>query len=201
MVDISIVDEYNASFRRCSMRRSMSSILVLVIALFLFSGVSFAQKNRGIRGGWIESEITKGNEGWFNKKYRSFYVGFFNDQRIIPMLYFYSALDYYQTGSRYDDRNKLILHYISIPIGLKLKLGPVQGFGGVHGAVRVSSNLTVLGESVKTEGFSTFDSGYFLGAGLQILFIGAEAKYTWGLSSVKNGYKNNFWQVGLTLGF
>jgi hypothetical protein len=183
------------------MRNRMRGILVLVIALSVLSGVSFAQKNRGLRGGWMESEITKGNEGWFNKNYRSFYVGFFNDQKLIPMLYIYTALDYYQTGSRYDDNNKLILHYISIPIGLKLKVGPVQAFGGVHGAVRVSSKLTVLGESVKTEGFSTFDSGAFVGAGLHIAFIGVEGKYTWGLSSVKNGYKNNFWQIGLTLGF
>lgn len=184
------------------MKKWMRCLLVLVIALSVLSSVSFAQKNRGIRGGWIESEITKGSEGWFDKNYRSFYVGFFNDQNIfIPLLYFYSALDYYQTGSRLDDNNKLVLHYLSIPIGLKLKLGPVQAFGGVHGAVRLSSKLTVLGQDVKTEGFKSFDSGAFLGAGIQILFIGAEAKYTWGLSSVKNGYKNNFWQIGLTLGF
>lgn len=200
-MDISLVDEYNALLRRRSMRRSMSGILVLVIALSLFSGVSFAQKNRGIRGGWIESEISKDDEGYVGRKYRSFYVGFFNNQRIIPLLYFYTALDYYQTGSKYDDNNKLVLHYISIPLGLKLRLGPVSAMGGVHGAVRVSSSYTLLGESRKLEGLSTFDSGAFLGAGLHIVFIGVEAKYTWGLSSVKDGYKNNFWQVGLTIGF
>ena len=183
------------------MRNRWASILVLVMLLFVLSGVSFAQKNRGLRAGWIESEITKGNEGYFDKRYRSFYVGFYNNQRIIPMLYLYTALDYYQTGSRYDDNNKLVLHYISIPLGLKLRIGPVRGFGGFHGAIRVSSSYTFLGESKKLEGLSTFDSGFFLGAGLHIAFIGVEGKYTWGLSNVKNDYKNNFWQVGLTLGF
>jgi hypothetical protein len=179
----------------------MRVILVLVVALTVVSGSLFAGKDRGIRGGYIEGKLDKGSAGLFDKGYNSFYVGFFNDQKIIPMLYFYSGLDYYQTGSKTNDDNKLVLHYCSIPIALKLKIGPVMAFGGVHGAVKVSSRLTVLGESSPAKDFSTFDAGAFLGAGLHILFIGAEVKYTWGLVDIYNGYKNNFWQFGLTLGF
>lgn len=183
------------------MRNTVKSILVLVIALLVMSGSVFAQKNRGIRGGWIESEISKGGDSYLDAKYKSFYVGMFNDQKLIPMLYIYTALDYYQTGSKYNDNNKLILHYISIPLGLKLKIGPVQAFGGVHGAVKVSSTYNLLAQPISSEKFSTFDAGTFIGLGLSIAFIGAEVKYTKGLVDINRGYKNNFWQVGLTLWF
>lgn len=181
-------------------------MLVLVVILTFLSSSMFAQKekNKGMRGGYISSNISKAEVDWledFDEGYKSFYVGFFNDTKIIPLLYFYTALDYYQTGQKLNDNNKLVLHYLSLPLGLKLKLGPAQAFGGVHGAVKVSSRLTLLGQSSSAKDINTFDAGFFVGAGLKILFIGAEAKYTWGLVDIDNGYKNNFWQVGLTLWF
>jgi hypothetical protein len=183
------------------MRYTMKGIFVLVVALAVLSGPAFAQKTMGIRGGYIASDIKKGGDSYFDHKYKSFYFGFCNDLKIIPLLHFMSGLDYYQTGSRIDDDNKLILHYLSVPLGLKLKLGPVEAFGGVHGALRVSSKLTVLGVDISGEKFSTFDAGYFVGAGLKLLFIGAEVRYTQGFVDVYKGYKNNFWQAGLSLWF
>jgi hypothetical protein len=117
------------------------------------------------------------------------------------MLYFSSGLDYYQSGSKQSEGNKLVLHYISVPLSLKLKIGPVHGFGGVHGAVKVSSKLTVVGEGVSAKDFGSWDAGAFIGAGIQIFFISAELKYNWGLVDIYNGYKNNFLQAGLTLSF
>jgi len=175
--------------------------MVLVLALLVLSASVFAQKDRGIRGGWMESKISKDGDSYLDAKYESFYVGMFNDQKLIPMLYIYTALDYYQTGSKLNDDNKLILHYISIPVGLKLKIGPVQAFGGVHGAVKVSTRYTLLTQPVDSEKFSTFDAGTFIGLGVSIAFIGAEVKYTKGLVDINRGYKNNFWQAGLTLWF
>ncbi len=176
--------------------------LMIAIALTVASGALFAQKiDKGIRFGYISSAIQKDGDKYFDDSYSSFYVGLFNDSRLIPMLYFYSAFEYYQTGSKVDDNNKLVLHYVSVPVALKLKIGPLQGFAGVHGAVKVSSKETIMGESGPTEGFNTFDAGTFAGLGLRFLFIGAEARYNWGLVNIKDGYKNNFWQAGLTLWF
>jgi hypothetical protein len=177
-------------------------ILVIALTLTLASGSLFAQKvDKGIRFGYISSDINNDGESWYDNTHNSFYVGIFNDKQLIPMLYFYSAFEYYQAGNNQDDNNKLVLHYLSVPVALKVKIGPVQGFAGVHGAVKVSSKYTVAGESGPAEGFNTFDAGTFIGGGLRFLFIGAEAKYNWGLVNIKDGYKNNFWQVGLTLWF
>ena len=179
-------------------------VLVVVLSFLCSSMFAQAQKNKGIRFGYISSIISKAEVDWlddFDDGYQSFYVGLFNDTKIIPLLYFYTALDYYQTGKKLNDNNKLILHYISIPLALKLKVGPAQAFGGLHGAVKVSSRLTLLGQSTPAKEVNTFDAGFFVGAGLKILFIGAEAKYNWGLVDIEGGYKNNFWQVGLTIWF
>jgi hypothetical protein len=184
------------------MKKTLVLVLLLAVGLTVFSGSLFAQKiDKGIRFGYISSNIIKDGENLYENSHSSFYVGIFNDKQLIPMLYFYSAFEYYQTGGKVNDNNKLALHYISVPIGLKLKIGPVQGFAGIHGAVKVSSRLTVLGESTAAEGFNTFDAGTFAGLGLRFLFIGAEAKYTWGRVNIKDGYKNNYWQAGVTLWF
>jgi hypothetical protein len=183
------------------MKNVMRLMLVLIVVLMVVAGPLSAANRRGIRFGYIDGKLDKGSSGLYDQGYGSFYVGFFNDQRIIPMLYFSSGLDYYQSGSKKKDDTKLVLHYISVPLALKLKIGPVHGIGGVHGAVKVSSKLTVLGESGSAKDFKSFDAGAFLGAGIQILFIAAEVKYNWGLVDIYNGYKNNFLQAGLTLSF
>jgi hypothetical protein len=125
----------------------------------------------------------------------------FQDLKIVPAIYFGSGVEYYQTGSKLDDNNKLVLHYISLPLSLKAKIGPLQAYGGIHGAVKVASSQTVLGQSTSVEGYSSFDAGAFVGLGLKVAFIGAEARYTWGLVDINNGYKNNFFQAGLTFWF
>ena len=184
------------------MKNKMRIMLVLVVVLSFLSSSMYAQdaqapkkeKKRGLRFGYISSVISKAEVDWledFDDGFESFYVGFFNDAKIIPLLYFYSALDYYQTGQKLNDNNKLVLHYLSIPLGLKLKLGPAQAFGGVHGALKLSSKLTLAGESSSAKDINTFDAGFFVGAGVKIFFIGAEAKYCWGLVDLEKGYKNN----------
>jgi len=183
------------------MKKKLVCLLVLMIALTMVCGPLSAKNRRGIRFGYIDSKLDKGSAGLFDRGYNSFYVGFYNDQRIIPMLYFSSGLDYYQTGSKENDGNKLVLHWISVPLSLKLKVGPVHGYGGVHGAFKVSSKLTVVGQDIAASDFGSWDAGAFVGAGIQIFFISAEVKYTWGLVDLYNGYKNNFLQAGLTLSF
>ena len=183
------------------MRNTLRVLLVFVVVLMVVSGPLSAKNRRGIRFGYIDSKLDKGSAGLFDQGYNSFYVGFYNDQRIIPMLYFSSGLDYYQSGSKKSDDVKLVLHYISVPLALKLKVGPLHGIGGIHGAVKVSSKLTIGNESGSAKDFGSFDAGAFLGAGIQILIISAEIKYNWGLVDIYNGYKNNFMQAGLTLSF
>jgi hypothetical protein len=183
------------------MKDKLSGLLIIAFVLCFASSSFIEAQDRGFHAGYIGSNLKKDGDSWFDNGHNSFFVGIHNNQRIIPMLFLYTALDYYQTGSRLNDNNKLVLHYISVPVGLKLRLGPVYGMGGFHGAVRVSTKLVVNGNDASTEGFNTFDSGAFVGAGVRLLFIGLEGRYTWGLSTVRNGYKNNFWQAGLTLYF
>ena len=176
-------------------------VLMFLVALSLAVVSAPLSADTGIRAGYMNSTIRKGGEGFFENNYESFYLGTLGDTKIIPLLYFGYGLEYYQTGSKLDDNNKLVLHYISLPLSLKVKFGPIQAFGGFHGAVKVSGSLTTLGQSTSAQGFETFDAGAFVGLGAKIAFIGAEARYTWGLIDIKDGYKNNYFQAGLTLWF
>jgi hypothetical protein len=175
--------------------------LIFLMALSLAVASAPLSAEIGIRGGYIESNLKRSGDGLFENHYSSFYAGLFTDNKIIPMIHFGSGLDYYQSGSQLDDNNKVALHYISVPLSLKAEIGPVHVFAGVHGAIRVATDLTIQGRSTPAEGYSSYDAGGFVGLGIKIFFIGAEAKYNWGFVDIKDGYKNNFLQAGLTLWF
>ena len=65
------------------MRNTVRVVLVLLVPLLVVSGPLSANNRRGIRFGYIESKLDKGSSGIYDKGYTSFYVGSFNDQRII----------------------------------------------------------------------------------------------------------------------
>ncbi len=178
-----------------------SIVLISLLALSLAAASVPLSAEIGIRGGYIESNLKRSGQGLFQNHYSSFYAGVFSDNRIIPMLHFGSGLDYYQSGSRVDDNNKVVLHYLSIPLSLKAEIGPLHIFAGVHGALRVGTDLTVAGLDTPAEGYSSYDAGWFAGLGLKFFIVGAEVKYNWGFVDIKDGYKNNFLQAGLTLWF
>jgi Outer membrane protein beta-barrel domain len=176
-------------------------VLISLLALSLAAVSVPLSAEIGIRGGYMESNLKKSGSGLFENHYSGFYAGLFTDNRIIPMLHFGSGLDYYQSGSQVDDNNKVVLHYISVPLSLKAEIGPIHIFAGVQGAIRVATDLTIQGQSTPAEGYSGYDAGGFVGVGLKFWVIGAEAKYNWGFVDIKDGYKNNYLQAGLTVWF
>jgi hypothetical protein len=134
----------------------------------------------------------------------SFYVGFFRDKKISPLLFFGSGLEYFQNGIKYPGDSKRILHTLSIPLDLKLKLGPVFALGGAAANFKVAEKIVVEDNSVNpTEGNKSnwFDIPVFLGAGVKISFITVEARYHWGLLDVRNGLYSRYLQIGAGLSF
>ena len=78
---------------------------------------------KGIRVGWQQSNFS--NSDWGDLS--SFYAGFFGVKKIgLGKLFsFYSGLEFYQIGSKEDNDNKFVISYISVPINLRVKVGPV----------------------------------------------------------------------------
>lgn len=186
------------------MKKQFIGIFVL-LAFFLISLVGYAGEdkklNKGPIAGWHYSNFYKDGNTLFDDPYHSFYVGFYGNRQLgsTKLLQLNSALIYYQNGSKQDDNNKLRMHYLNIPISLKVQLGPVYGFGGVNGGVKLGGEYYVLGIKGDVKDFNTWDAGLHAGVGVKILIVGVEAKYNWGLVDVKSGYKVQYLQLGILL--
>ena len=189
----------------------MKNITIILIAFFLFGSLlTNAQddkdKKSGIRAGWQVSDFIKdGSKPDSASNYNSFYVGFFRDTKIIPMLHFGSGLEYFQNGSNYGDNSKRVLHTISVPLNLKFKIGPVFALAGVAGNFVVSEKLTLQGEDVSPEDYggktNWFDLPAYAGLGVKILVVTIEARYHWGLLEARDGYNIQYFQLGAGISF
>jgi hypothetical protein len=159
----------------------------------------------GIRAGWHYAAMVKdGSKPDTANNLNSFYLGFYRDNRLARIIYFGSGLEYFQNGLKYTDNSKRVLHTLSIPLDLKVKLGPVFALGGIAANFKVSEKL-VVGDNkydpAENQKSHWFDAPVFLGAGVKIFFITVEARYHWGIIEARNDYYNHYFQLGLGLSF
>lgn len=159
----------------------------------------------GIRAGYQGSGLFLGNDLYpLSEPYSSFYAGLYRDTRIFAMLHFGSGLEYFQNGLQFTEDNKRVLHYLSIPLDLKVKLGPLFVLGGMAPSFKMAEREFVNGNAAKpaSDDLSRgFDAPVFVGAGLKILFLTLEARYHWGLFDVYDGYYNRYFQIGAGISF
>ena len=105
-----------------------------------------ADRVGGIRAGWHNAGMYKnGNMVPDADPLQSFYVGQFRDNKIIPVLHFSSGLEYFQNGVQFDSDNKQVLHYLSIPLSLKAKIGPVFAQTGFAPSFKVGEKIIING--------------------------------------------------------
>ena len=191
------------------MMKNIFSVLTIALTLGLFSFEVNAQEKGegdrvgGIRFGYHASQFyTDGNS--FGDPMQSFYVGLSRDTKIASLLHFGSGLEYYKNGVKIDDANKRDLHYLSVPLNLKLKIGPVFALGGFSPSFKVAERITTDGDIAKptdAQKAEWFDIPLFLGAGVKILFVSLEARYHWGMREVTEGYKTQSFQLGAGISF
>lgn len=194
-----------------------TKIILLFTALLFISTGSFAEddddKVGGIRAGWQYSGLYNSGtilEG--TDPLNSFYVGFFRENKLFPLLALGTGLEYFQVGvidSELDDTS-LKLHYISIPIDIRVKLGPVYALGGVAANFKVGEKWKILGEDFTPEDdfkAEFFDVPLFLGVGVKIMMIRIEARYHWGMLDTyksvdgSDAIKGQYLQIGAGISF
>lgn len=159
----------------------------------------------GVRAGYQASGLFVGS-GMYqgSEAFPSFYAGLFRDTRIFAIMHFGSGLEYFQNGLQFTPDNKRVLHYLSIPLNLKLKLGPVFVLGGMAPSFKVAERVIMSGimESPASDDKSRgFDAPVFAGVGLKIWFLTLEARYHWGILDVYDGYFNRYFQIGAGISF
>lgn len=185
--------------------KTNKSFLLSLILLFAFSFSIYAgDKDRGIRAGYVSGQVIVDGSNLFDNSLGGFYLGIYKDKRLVPAVRLGAGLEYLQTGSQQDSDNKYQLGYIGVPIKIQGKVGPVYGLGGIAPSFKISEKFTLLGQNVDLaddDKANVFDLPVFIGGGFQIMMIGIEARYYWGLTEIQEKAKNQYLQVGLTLSF
>ncbi|MCU4174385.1 hypothetical protein [Carboxylicivirga sp. N1Y90] len=183
-------------------------ILLLGVVLFLNTKL-IAQNNSdesvGIRAGFHSANMDfEGNKPDTAKSVNNFYIGFGREKQVTDLLYWGTGIEYFQNGLRYTNSSKRLLHTLSVPVNLKLKIGPVFGLVGAAANFKVSEKIVVGDNSlspIDSDKSNWFDVPVFLGAGVKILFVSVEARYHWGLMEVRNGMHNRYFQLGAVVSF
>ena len=151
-------------------------LIALLIPSLLIAGPKDDESKKiykGIRGGFQSSSFSV-DEGDSPDGLGSFYIGVFGGKKIGPsqLLSLYSGITFYQSGADDKDFGEVKLSYISLPVNLRVKLGP---------------------------DFKSFDAGAQIGVGVKFLMLSAELKYNFGLIEIEDGVKTSHLQAGLCL--
>ena len=186
------------------------TLLILTVSLFTFSVMGLKAQDDdkgkgklGVRAGW-QNAATYNNSNQSGETINTFYAGVFRNNKLAPIIAIQTGLEYFQTGWYSDDANKSNLHYLSVPIGLRVKIGPVFAVGGPALNFKVSEKTYLLGNEVTDSELKSniFDLPLFLGVGAKIAMFTVEARYHWGMIDVNDaGNRNQYFQLGAGISF
>ena len=160
-------------------------------------------KHNAIRAGYqlaqvfAEDEQVDGDLG-------GMYVGYARGITLAAgLLSLNTGLEYQQNGHRADADNFRRIHYLGIPVGVRVRLGPVFAQAGMNGLFRISETYTINGADALNDDNASdvFDAAVHAGAGLRILAIAFEVRYHAGLTTGANGNQNRYWQAGAAISF
>lgn len=177
---------------------------VFVALVLCFIGVGFDVKAQfiGFRGGY-QTAYTNNNGSQIDGSLGNFYLGVFKNKKlgVGDLLRLHTGIEYMQNGHRANDANFRKINYISVPVGLRVKIGPLFAQGGVNGNFRISEKYEINGVDALTDTnkTSTFDLPAHVGLGFKILILEIEARYHQGFMDVNNGNKNSYLQIGLAI--
>lgn len=183
-------------------------ITALVIGSFSTANAQDEDKKKGIRAGWNYSNYYTNGEA-SGDNLNAFYVGFFTEKKIVPLLRFGTGLEYLQNGVSTDLNGTTLAykaHAISIPLYLRVKLGPVFAQGGAGLNFNIAHNYKIGDESTDVPDelkVNTFDLPLHLGLGVKIAIITIEARYHWGMINVYDNLdtKSQYFQIGAGISF
>jgi len=190
------------------MQQLRTLTLVLIAICLALPNMVHAQKDdkkhlSGIRAGWQLSTLAKdGASPDTTNQLNSFYVGFSNETKIARLFYWGKGIEYFQNGTEYTKNTRRIFHTISVPVSLKLKIGPVFGMAGAAANFKISEKYEFGDTSYEPpKKANWFDVPVFLGAGVKIFFVSVEARYHWGLLDATNNFYNRYFQLGAAIHF
>jgi len=179
----------------------MKKIVTLFIAVLLFTAVN-AQDTKPdlltLEAGWTSSSFTETELSVENTS--GFYVGIRKDFKIVPLVRFNTGLLFTQQGTAYDipSTDDLKMGYLHLPLGAKLKLGPIFLTGGVSPSFRLSANE---GDENVGDDYKVFDLPAYGGIGVKVLMVSLDFRYHYGLLNISDNSnldaQSQFFTLGL----
>jgi hypothetical protein len=182
----------------------MKKILFGALVLGLFAiGIETNAQGFGVRAGY-QVAYTNNNGNQVGGSLAHYYLGAFHNKKlgVGDLLTLHTGLEYMQNGHRTNDANFLRMNMISVPVALRIKLGPLFAQGGFNGNFKISENYQVNGLDAlnSTNKTNSFDLPAHIGLGLKFFILEIEARYHQGFLDVNNGNKNSYFQLGLAVG-
>lgn len=177
----------------------MTKKIFITIALALLIGsVNAQQKSFGIRSGYSSTFMSKSGHKTGSSE-DNYFIHLYKDTKIFPFIHLQSGLEYSRTGGSIDKFSHNI-NYIGVPLALKVKVGPIYAIGGGTFNVKLSETSSPS-ESPFKGSSKWYDTNAFVGLGLEIFIVTFDIKYTHGLTSINNGFRNNGYQASIGLRF
>jgi hypothetical protein len=159
---------------------------------------AYFRPEHGLRVGWSFSQLRSDNGDKFLPNVVSeYYFGYLTDRHLFPGLNFGAGLEIHKIGSRDRDFEEINLLYLSIPLNLRIDVGPYFARIGASGSVRFHAQEYLNGQLVSTRNnYRRWDSGYFIGGGVRMLIFFAEIRHIWGQMNIIDNYQSRQWQLG-----
>jgi len=174
-------------------------LILVFLGLMLVTNRLQAGDKVGFRAGYQVSGMYAPN-GQIGSTLPNFYFGFMKGTKIVTEIFtFQTGLEYMQGGWKTDDANFRRIHYLSIPLALRVKLGPFFAQAGINGNLRLAENYQLLGVNCLNDESKVpfFDMPVQAGVGVKIAVLTIEARYHYGLVNMGNDSHNAYLQLGL----
>jgi len=155
---------------------------------------------KGIRAGLNSSWLAADNYS-VNSNLNSAYVGVYMYEKIAPLLKLGTGLDYYQLG---NDKPKFAMHYLEMPLNLRLKTGPVLWTAGTGFRLKMWEREEQPDGSMdypEENSAVWYDIPVRAGVGVKFLIMGLELRYNLGMVDISNGIHNHNLQFGAFVEF
>jgi hypothetical protein len=171
---------------------------MLMLFFFLTAANAYCSSH-GFRGGYSLSWQTDRNTSLTELSYGP-YFGYMNFSEFMPALNFVTGIEYQTAGHRSGDASLIKQHIASVPLYLRLRLGPVAASAGLHSSAAFA---TISKPEYFGKDSRKLDVGAFGELGAQFFKVGLSCRTYFNLIERDKNYAGKYYsrivQLGLNI--
>lgn len=171
--------------------------LLALVAFVSISATAFSQG--GVRLGWQNSNVFYSDNVTLGAHRNYFYVGGYNHYNLTEKTFqLHYGAEYLKNGWNENDNNFRELHVISVPLALRMNIGPLFAQAGVGLNFRISEQYEIAGIDILSDANKSPALDYPLqaGVGIKLGSLVLEARYSYGLALAGDDGRVAYFQLG-----